>query len=320
MATYKGDSKVGTISAMHVLIEFEQTSWCEFRIQKRGEEHIFTNLIQRGQGDDLNYDWQPESVPLNAHAIRDDFQKVKTPLDALDFLNKTGRLSVLDQAISWSRFKRWQRFAYLVQEHEALASAQREIHSSDECVEVLRALSGKQESPLFDGTEIEVFGSPERLKEIERWTIENPEEVEKNKAIRREIDNELFAWFRQPPNNACSIVWVPKTEEDHQSTDAAVRAGALLEYLLPQRAMRPLLVIQPSNTLEAIAAAIYADRIEGIAYRACEVCSDLFLVGTRDEKKYCSRERCKNTAHQRRMRASRAKDRKLNGKQPERKA
>jgi hypothetical protein len=65
----------------------------------------------------------------------------------------------------------------------------------------------------------------------------------------------------------------------------------------------------PVCTLEAIAAAIYVRRIGGVEYRACEVCSDLFEVGTRGEKKYCSRERCKNTAHQRRMRANRLKKR-----------
>ena len=91
----------------------------------------------------------------------------------------------------------------------------------------------------------------------------------------------------------------------------------MIEFLLPQDAMRPVLFIRATNTLEAIAAAIYADRIEGIEYRACEVCSDLFEVGTRDEKKYCSRERCKNTAHQRRMRANRAKARKKNSTQGE---
>jgi hypothetical protein len=89
-----------------------------------------------------------------------------------------------------------------------------------------------------------------------------------------------------------------------------VDQGAMAEFLLPQETMRPILFIQPLNTLQAIAAAIYADRIPGVKCRVCDVCSELFEVGSRGEKKYCSRERCKNTAHQRRMRASRANARK----------
>src|SRR6185437_11562365 len=101
-----------------------------------------------------------------------------------------------------------------------------------------------------------------------------------------------------------------KSGEDCQMIDPLIDKGAIAEFLLPQEAMRPVLFIRPTNTLEGIASAIYADRIMGVEYRACEVCSELFEVGSRGEKKYCSRERCKNTAHQRRMRANRAKARK----------
>lgn len=317
MATYQSDLKIGSISAMPVLINFEAKPWCEFRLYKRGEEHVFTNAIEKGQVGDLGYDLPTENVRLNSHAIRDDFQKVKTPMDALDFLNKTGRFSLLDVKIPWSYFKRWQRFAYLVQEHDSLADAMKSGNWAGECGEVLKALSGEQVSTFFDGSELQPIGSREQLEEHARWMVENADHVREELRIIAEERTKLCAWFRQPPDEACSIEWIPRNEEDAHSADAAVAGGTLVEYLFPQEAMRPVLLISPTNTLEAIAAAIYADRIEGVEYRACEVCSDLFEVGTRGEKKYCSRERCKNTAHQRRMRANRSKKRKAMKKESE---
>jgi hypothetical protein len=90
---------------------------------------------------------------------------------------------------------------------------------------------------------------------------------------------ELCKWFRQPPDKACSIEWVPKDDEDAEKISALIGEGAMAEFLLPQEAMRPILFIKPTNTLEAIAAAIYADRISGVECRACEICSELFEVG-----------------------------------------
>ena len=305
MATYQGDPDVGSISAMPVLIDFE-ADWREYRHYKRGEEHVFDSSIEKGQKDDSIYEQELKTSCLSAYAILDDFQNVKTPLDALDFLNKTGQFSLLDYRFTWSYFKRWQRFAYLVQEHNLLASAMREDQWSGECGEALKALTGNHPSTFFDGSELQPTGGREEVERRARWMFENAERVQENTRIVEEERGKLCAWFRQPPDNACSIEWIPKTAEDCQMIDAQVAKGAMAEFLLPQEAMRPVLFIRPTYTLEAIAAAIYAERIEGVEYRACEVCSELFEVGTRADKKYCSRERCKNTAHQRRMRAKRA--------------
>jgi len=307
MATYEGNGEVGSISAMPVLIDY-WADWGEFQLSKRGEEHIFqfTDISEVAEDES---EWRASS--LNAHALLVAFKKAKTPIDALDFLNKTGKLAVLGYRFTWSYFKRWQRFAYLVQEHDLLASAQKEGLSSGECGEALKALCGDKETRFFDGTEIP--STPEGAVRLAKWT-EDPKNVQR---FREELDivakenARLCTWFRQPPNEACSIEWIPKSLEDCQAVDSAVAKGAMIEFLLPQRAMRPVLFIRPTNTLEAIASAVFADRIQGVEYGACEVCSDLFEVGTRGEKKYCSRERCKNTAHQRRMRANRSEKKAL---------
>ncbi len=279
---------------------------------------MFDYSFRKGdEYDHASFALERESSFLNASAILDDFQDAKTPLEVLDFLNKTGRFSMFDIRMRWTYFKRWQRFAYLVQEHDLLAAEMKSGSWSGECGEVLRALDGEQQSTFFDGSGL--HEAAERAADVARWMLdpEYAKSFREDLLILTEERAKLCSWFRQPPDDACSIEWIPKRAEDCETIDPLVAKGAMIEFLLPQDAMRPVLFIRATNTLEAIAAAIYADRIEGIEYRACEVCSDLFEVGTRDEKKYCSRERCKNTAHQRRMRANRAKARKKNSTQGE---
>jgi hypothetical protein len=75
--------------------------------------------------------------------------------------------------------------------------------------------------------------------------------------------------------------------------------GAMIEYLVPREELRPVLFITVKTTLEAIAAANYADRIHGVEYRECKECRKLFKLGVHKKRKYCDRERCKNSAHQR---------------------
>jgi hypothetical protein len=267
---------------------------------------VFTNLIPASAPFDPTYELLPEYLRLNAFAILDDFQDVKTPLDALDFLNKTGPLSLMDSQITWSYFQKWQRFAYLVQEHESLATTMRTGDSNEEHLRVLSALAGDDQEAFFEGSAVPPL--PQTKVNLAQWMKDKNfvESIENSKRIIAEDRSKVCMWFRAPPDEACQVRWIPKNEDNCKEFEPLLDQGALIEFLLPQEAMRPILTISPSFTLEAIAAAIFADRIDGVEYRACEVCSDLFKVGTRREKKYCSRERCKNTAHQRRMRANRA--------------
>jgi hypothetical protein len=309
MAAYQGGASARSISAMPVLIAFEAT-WGEYKLSRRGDEYVFQFTIApeivREEG---SYEPRWRYSYLNADAILDKFQTAKTPTEALDFLNQTGRFSLLGEEFSWSYFKRWQRFAYLVQEHDMLASSMLSGNHDGETGEALKALAGNRGSAFFDGTELKPVGTPAQLEERALWLLdsENSETISKQSTRMAAALFNTCRWFRQPPDGACSIEWVPKNDPDAHTISPLVDQGAMAEFLLPQQAMRPILFIQPSNTLQAIAAVIYADRISGVEYRACEVCSNLFEVGTRGEKKYCSRERCKNTAHQRRMRANRAK-------------
>lgn len=292
-----------TISAMEVVIWYVAISG---RVEhyKRGEEHVFR--IRRALTDD-GISENLEGKPLNAYAVRDEFLKVKAWSEALEFLGSTGAFLPLGDTLTWSEFQRWQRIAYLVQEHTELAKAMQRGDRSGELSEVLKAITGIYPSSFFDFPR-----EPESALEA-KWRADPKTRsmIEKGEALYEQKRHASWNWFREPPAQACSIQWVPKRKEDEQAVwNNLQRGGAMIEYLLPQEALQPVLLIRPGTTIQAIAAAIYGDRIHGVEYRVCKVCKSLFKLGAHKDRKYCDRERCKNTAHQRNRRAN-AKSRRV---------
>lgn len=191
--------------------------------------------------------------------------------------------------LTWGEFKRWQRLANLVQEYAPLVAAMRGNDQTGECVEALKALTGEFvfQSRFFDGTEIPA-------KRAAGQTIQDY----LNKKARERVS--LCAWFRRPP---ATIEWTPTTLEDARELGQGSRAvRAMTDFLLPQGRWRPVLFIRPTCALQAIAAAIYADRIRGVVYRPCSRCGHLFKIGAHKNKIYCDTKGCKNTAHSARVR------------------
>ena len=314
---------------------------------KRNEEHIFVQT--RTLPDQPKMQW--EEVIENPYAIRDEFFKVGTVGQAVEFLQKTGVFSPLRQRLTWTEFQKWQRFARLVQEHNDLANAMRSNSWSGDCGEVLKALTGIYPCAFFDGCEdslyvnVEPFRAPStdpeasrRLEEAARAMHEAPNHEEWLSAHKREVPElqvqeagekwerekmqdrrALWQWFIKPP---VSIEWQTIDNESTQKimsqridteTGVAIpipeespllRGGAMIEFLLPQDQLRPVLVIQPRCTLQAIAAVIYAERVRGISYRKCDWCGDLFRIGKHKNKQYCEPPKpCKGNAHKQRQRA-----------------
>ena len=289
-----------SISAMPVIVPYTAIVG---RVEhyKRGEEHYF-NITRSLKDGSPGEKW--EEKPLNAHAVRDEFLSVKNWSAAYDFLSIAGRFSPLSDTITWSEFQRWQDFARLVLEHGQLALAMQESRVSGELGEALKALTGLYPSSFFDVQDEPV--SDEDDEWLKRETFRNPEIVpmiQEGQRLEKRMRRELWIWFRQPPGHACSIQWFPKLKEDADAVLPKLRTGgAMIEFLLPREALRPALVIRPSYTLQAIAAAIYADHSNGIEYRTCEFCQRLFPVGTQKTKKFCSQTKCKNAAHSRKVR------------------
>lgn len=247
---------------------------------------------------------------LNAYALRDEFLGIKSWNEALDFLCSTGIFSPLNDAVTWREFQQWQRLAHLVQEHDGLATTMRSNEWAGENGEVLKALSGICPTSFFGSP---MTPEPESGR---KWRADSEvvRMVREGQAVQEQKLRELCSWFRNPP---VSVQWVPKKPQDNLEVLGKLqRGGAMLEFLLPQNDLQPVLLIEPRATLQAIAAAIYGDRVNGVEYRTCEMCGSLFKLGAHREKKYCDRERCKNRAHQkhRRSRPRNEPDKSLKGK------
>ncbi len=289
------------ISAMPVIVSYTATIGA-VEHYKRGEEHVF--IVRRMAGDrDSGYRW--DSRPLNAHGVRDEFLSVMDWSGAYDFLTNTGTFSPLDDTITWPQFQRWQEFARLIAEHSRLARAMQEGDWKGECAEVLKALTGNYPNSLFRPEPY----SPHEVESLERQKQHHPEIIpmlQESERHQEELRRSLLLWFRRPPGEACSIEWFPKRQED---ADAIIpklgRGGAMIEFLLPREALRPAFLIRPFCTLQAIAAAIYADYSNGVDYRTCEFCHKLFPVGAQKTKRFCNQSKCKNAAHSREVRKKR---------------
>lgn len=295
---YRSAPKDHLISAMPVVIAYTAIIG-RVEYYKSSEEPVFkfTRDLEDGrQGE------QWEEVPENAYAIRDEFLRIKTPEKAPEFLRKTGRFCPLSDRITWEEFKRWQRFAYLVQEQGQLRAAMNESPWSGECGEVLNALTGLYPSSFFDGYEIPCEENEWYSKYL-RDHPKLPAMMHEGRQTRESYHRTVCEWFRQPP---FSIEWLPKSQEIEQEIrQKRQRGGAMIEFLLPKERLQPVLFIRPTTTLTAIAAAIYAERIQGVEYRTCLWCGDLFKVGKRSTKTFCGAPRpCKGNAKKKRTRDS----------------
>jgi len=124
----------------------------------------------------------------------------------------------------------------------------------------------------------------------------------------------LRQWFLRPRGDALSIAWLISDAERKRLQEAArrrePRAASPPEFLVKHYNLKPTLVIQATNVLEAIAATIYVDREHGVRYAKCENCGKLFKKESEHGQKYCRQlmkdgrilESCKNAATQREWR------------------
>lgn len=340
---YCSSPKRYSVDSMSVVVHYTAVVG-RVEFSKRGEEHIFVQTKTRL--DKTRMEW--DEVHESPYSLRDEFFKVETVGQAIEFLQKTGEFSPLRQRLTWKEFQKWQLFARLVQEHNELAEAMRSNSWSGDCGEVLKALTGIYPSSFFDGCEdpLELHDQQKnnpaavsrRLEELHRQCMEATRHDEWLKAHEREVKElqaqdvvekwerekkqnwrDLWQWFIKPP---VRIEWHPINEEALQgvikhhidpATQLAIpiaeespimRGGAMMEFLLPQGQLAPVLVVHPRYALQAIAAAIYAERIQGVTYRKCGWCGELFRIGGHKNKLYCdSPKACKGNAQKKRQRA-----------------
>jgi hypothetical protein len=308
------NTKRRIISAMPIVVSYIATLGSVTRTVHSGEVVFVTSRTVPG-----SERWA--ELPLDVYSVRDEFLSVQGERQALDFLRATGEFLPGGDHISWINFKRWQRYAELVMERESLTSvlenaiarrSNRKTDPAGELSEVLKMLTGlyphtyfgKRPQPL---TEEEL----ERLRRASAITTATQESAEMSyreclaaiEASERSIENrqrELETWFREPPPQAYSIQWIPR-EPDEELGRKMQHGGAMIEFLRIKQELEPVLLIRPTNTIEAIAAAIYAERIAGVRFGKCPGCNTRFEVNAHKDKTYCGT-KCKETVKKRRQR------------------
>ena len=226
---------------------------------------------------------------LDAAEIRDSFLTVKTARAALAFLRDVGDFLPGGVRFSWREFQEWQRLAYLVMSRTALAEAYANPTAApDELIQVLRLLGGWPHT---------FFSDPAALPR-------NPE----SPALTPRLQLEL--WFSDPHPSRYWVQLIPSHNRASEAAldDAAFEAfGNLIEYKYLSDQLQAVLQIAPKCAVEAIAGAIFADRLATVHYEKCNACGRLFPASKGKGKKTCGSQ-CKARLKKRGQRA-RAKTR-----------
>jgi hypothetical protein len=295
------------ISAMPVIVSYRASIARVRQVDRSGQLAFITDRRVEGK-EGLEEQW--EDLVVDAYSARDEFFAVHTERQALDFLRNTGEFLPYTSEVSWANFQQWQALAMQVREWSTLSAAHRTWLSDRRppSVDLQNALH------LLAGYPHEYFGPPPPsvseidLAELRRTAIingEHPESlveaVRKGGALRRSRERALERWFAHPPADSYSIQFIP-TEPTAALSQDFQRGGAMLELLVDPDKLRPILVISPRCTLEAIAATIYVDRIVGIRSGKCPGCGDIFEIRNQKTKAYCDNKRCKERVKKQRQR------------------
>jgi hypothetical protein len=278
--------------------------------ERSGETVFQTNRYMEGK--EGTHIWIDQEY-IDAYAVRDEFFKVTTESEALAFLRKNGAFLPMGDDISWQTFRRWQRLAELVRERDTLSAAHRESmaalrpHSSTELDEILRLLTGIYDHEYFGlpkpPPSDEIIAQWNRATEILGGKPGNAHAKFRDaQTYARNRQRELELWFKAPPAEHYSIEFKPRVE-DSKLLKKLGRGGAMIDLMLSPKQLQPVLVIRPRCAIEAIAAAIYAERVAGNDFGKCVGCGEWFEIGSQKTKTFCRDSRCSERTRKARQRA-----------------
>lgn len=285
-----------TISAMPVVVSYYARIGLVEQFRFR-DEAVF---VLRVCGEDLKGRFLEYALDeLDPYEVLREFQRVSTERQALDYLRHTGDFSPVKRWVSWSEFKRWQRFVEILQDTEALVQEQSHIWEPNrphpEQREVIRVLGSKDHQFFIGSLHDEALAVNESTGKVVLI-----EESDNGWEVRAKKQRQLETYFLAPP---VTIRWWPKPS--FKVNPATVTyAGGLPEFLAPQGEQVPKMFIESSTSLEAIAGALYADRVAQVTKRICqnENCRKTYEPKSPQQTKFCS-SRCSEATKQRHRRA-----------------
>jgi len=286
-----------TLSAMPAVIPYRAHLYILYRREDRGPETRFISYNAVEKPGDFEA-FEAFTKPLDAFKILDAFLNVKSPDEALHFLRDTGVFLAHESGpLTWSVFERWQRFAESMRNADSRTALLAKVLPAD---------------------------LPESLKDAE-------DIGQLHRMARGYIDNTYLgarepeppAWFvtgrlkdvKGAKARAATLETIKKDHRDFMRWQATIQGEMAQQFIEPRpetysiafpkaatgENYRPHLVFDVHSTLEAIAAAIYVERIAGVVWSKCPVCGNSFKIGSQKGKRTCDR-KCQDALKKRRKR------------------
>jgi len=227
----------------------------------------------------FSFDWKfkkvREMANLDPYAIREAFDRVETAEQALRFVSESGKFWPF-QRVLWSQFREWQSF------FRWLRLQPQEAKRSSEGKRAWDTAASFQNS-FFAQTDADFTRSRFPESVIKEMGAEN---WRKNQNRDRGILGHLRRFALHPERDGegsqVSLGWYdPKLKLPPE--DWRARKGKSAEGVT----LAPFLRIEALNVIEAIAATIYADRLNGTRFRKCKHCGRLFKVESDHDQSFC---------------------------------
>ena len=262
-----------------------------------------------------------EGVRLDPYKVMEAFELLKSPDELLALLNGAGLFWGLG-SLTWSQFLEWQRFVRCVRNPNFPENAVKPGYPA----EAIKAVRGFPNKCFPASAWIEDDFIRQQRSRFAETNPEQPDPFATAKAFREEELRRLAMCFHQPSpkmiefNFLLSATMFPTPDEMTersqeqrsvagkrrvQKTESKLKTLSKVSWFpeayIAEYNLKPVMVVKASNILEAIAAAIWADRHHGIKYARCEGCQRLFNKESEHGQKYCS-DTCKNVVTQRKWR------------------
>jgi uncharacterized C2H2 Zn-finger protein len=300
-------SEIRCTSALQVRIAYQSPRY-EYFMRSLADDWLFSFASRKGQ---WNSGEMRESTNLNPYAIRREFEAIDLdrPEMVVRFLSEAGRFwpwdSIrLSQLKEWREFLKWLR----IEPHEAKKTLEGEKAWNTATL---------NENYFFAASDLEFtrarypLKASEKMKGSEHWRRIVLQDRETLAALRR------FAHYPQEAGGGSQVKlhwydpedWLPQQkgippedwEERHKKT--------------PKGRLEPYLRIHAVNILEALAATIYADRLDGQRFGKCKHCGEIFKIQSDHGQQFCpspphlQSSPCKNAymQHKRREKARKEK-------------
>jgi hypothetical protein len=293
-------SEIRSTSALQVRVAYRSPR-CEHFIRLQGDDWLFTFAVGKRQ---WNSDETRESTNLDPYQIRNEFEAIDIdrPEMVARFLSEAGRFwpwesVLLSQFVEWREYFRWLR----IEPDQAKKAPEGEKAWNTATL---------NKSSFFAVSDLEFtrarypLGLSEKLKGSLHWQNVVSQDHQRLAALRR------FALYPQDADGGSQVRlhwydpedWLPQHKgippEDWEGRHKKTSKGRLEPYLR----------IHAVNILEAVAATIYADRLDGQRFGKCKHCGKIFKIESDHGQQFCptparlQSSPCKNAFLQRRRR------------------